>query len=470
MIKLTKYNNPTSFVIFGGTGNLAETKLLPALFDLYVNDILPDKFVVIGLSRKDWSDEEYQNFVYESIERKGHGHSTKKVNEFCKHFVYVSGNFTDVDSYEKIGKALQEFDDNIKQCTNKLFYLAVPPQFYGDIFSKLSDSNIMALCDNVGSWSRLLVEKPFGSDLKTAKALEKQLCELFKEEQIYRIDHYLAKDAIENIISLRFANSILSNSWNNEHIESISILLSEKKDVATRGSFYDGVGALRDVGQNHMLQILALLTMKCVDIKDVTSVRNERALILQSLVSDMSKSIVRGQYEGFTETDGVNSESETETYFRLNTEIDTDMWKGVVFIMEAGKALDRDTAEAIVTFKSNDKCNCDIKDEIHSHKNVLTITFSPEQQIKLSMWVKRPGFDFILEERELELVHTDTVDTHSPEAYERVLYDCISGDLTRFVSGDEVIAAWKFISPVLNAFNELPLHRYRSGSSGSEIN
>jgi len=463
----TKINNiPTSIVIFGGTGDLAQTKLFPALLDLYLGKKLPDSFVIIGLSRKEMTDNEYENFVKESIIKKGHYHETALVESFCQHLRYVSGSFDNMESYERIKVALADFDNSIGQCTNKLFYLAVPPQYYETIFNYLHKSNAMTLCDGVESWSRLLVEKPFGKDLTTAQALEKQLCSLFDDKQIYRIDHYLAKDAIENIISLRFANSILADSWNKDRIDSIEIKLLETKDVSSRGSFYDSIGTLRDVGQNHMLQILALLTMSAVDVHDATSVRSARTKTLQTILMDKPDTIIRGQYHGFTNTNGVNIDSMTETYFKISLLSKTPAWQGVRFTLEAGKALRESINEAVITFRPLDECNCAFAPETHSHRNVLKIRFAPEQLISLSMWTKKPGFDFELQKQELELVHTPSTDTHSPEAYERVLFDCILGDQTRFVSGAEVEASWKFITPILELFTTSPLLPYEKGSVG----
>jgi glucose-6-phosphate 1-dehydrogenase len=463
-----RYSNPTAIVIFGGTGDLAQTKLLPALLDLYAHNMLPPVFVIVGLSRKELSDAEYQLFVKDSFSRGGHQHDPEVVKRFCEHFRYVAGNFDEVTSYEKIKQALQRFDDEIKQCTSKLFYLAVPPQFYESIFEHLSSSDAMALCDEVGSWSRILVEKPFGKDLKTAQALEKKLCSLFADDQIYRIDHYLAKDAIENIVSLRFANSILADSWNNEYIESIDIRLVEKKDVANRGSFYDGIGTLRDVGQNHLLQMFALLTMAGVDVHDAHAVRKARATAIAQLSNQQPEIVVRGQYAGFVGTPGVAPDSTTETYFKISFVSHATAWEGVRFTFEAGKALDRNVNEAVITFRATDKCYCEHSTEAHTHQNVLHIQFSPEQRISLLMWTKRPGFGFRLQPQELTLVAEKTIDTHSPEAYERVLYDCISGDQTRFVSSAEVEAAWQFITPILEKFAVLPLAHYEPGSTGPE--
>jgi glucose-6-phosphate 1-dehydrogenase len=457
---------PTAIVIFGGTGNLAETKLLPSLFNLYCDGKLPSAFTIIGLSRKPFTDVDYQAYVCEHILQKDSLADPHSLEEFLQHIHYASGSFDDPQAYETIKNHLKEFDDIRGVCTNKLFYLAVPPNLYSDIFKNLKASDAMKLCDGVASWSRLLVEKPFGSDLTTAQALEAQLCELFTEEQIYRIDHYLAKDTIENIISLRFANSILADSWNASRIEHISLRLFESVDVSARGSFYDGIGALRDVGQNHMLQMLALLTMEKANMQNPQAVRASRLKALQSLSMHNTDLKLRGQYEGYTETPGVHPESQTETYFRIGTHIDSEHWNDVCVSLESGKALEKAYAEAEITFRPTDTCTCDAEDTQHSHRNVLRITFSPEQMITLSMWIKKPGFGYTLEKRDLVLTQNAGEAFRSPEAYERVLYDCIIGDQTRFVSGEEVAAAWNFITPILHAFPLLPLHTYKRGSRG----
>ncbi|MEX2515154.1 MAG: glucose-6-phosphate dehydrogenase [Candidatus Paceibacterota bacterium] len=459
-------NQPTAIVIFGGTGDLAKTKLFPALLDLYAAGQLPEEFGIIGLSRKELTDEEYQKFVSESIAEKDHEHDESVIHNFCMHIRYVAGNFGDEAAYGRIKKSLGLIDDSIGQCTNKLFYLAVPPQYYEVIFEHLHTSQALELCSGIDSWSRLLVEKPFGRDLETAQALEEKLCSLFEEEQIYRIDHYLAKDAIENILALRFVNTILADSWNGEAIESIHIKLLETKDVSNRGSFYDAIGTLRDVGQNHLLQIFSLLTMPRVDIRDPEEVRTGRASALRLLEECHPEEIVRGQYNGYAETHGVDDSSQTETYFKFNFMLADDRWDGTRFTLEAGKALIEKINEAVVTFRPSDKCSCGFSDDTHEHRNVLRIKFAPIEQMCLTMWTKASGFDFDLQEQELVLEERDASAVRSPEAYEKVLFDCIVGDQTRFVSSDEVRLAWRFITPILERFSELPLQPYEKGSAG----
>ena len=458
---------PTSIVIFGGTGDLAETKLYPALLDLYAHGALPNNFRIIGVSRKALSPEEYLKFVRNSLEKKIGSYEPGVVEQFTRHVEYRSGDFNEASIYSDLLSLLKNFDHEVKQCTNKLFYLAVPPQLYSGIFKNLAESGLMSTCDGLLSWARVLVEKPFGRDLMTAQLLEEELCSRFTEEQIYRIDHYLAKDSIENIIALRFANTVLSDSWHNGQVESIAIRLQEKKDVSNRGSFYDGVGALRDVGQNHVLQILALLTMAPSEISSVGAIRAARAEVLESLLSPTS--VIKGQYKGFTETTGVSPDSATETYFKIETELKGARWSGVPITLEAGKALDRNINEVVVTFRPQVNWQKDTQPHVKDHRNVLSMQFSPEQRITLSVWVKKPGFAFTLEERVLELTRCEAEDAYSPEAYERVLYDCIAGDQTRFVSGDEVMAAWKFITPLLET-DIVPLILYEAGTVGPGYN
>lgn len=460
-----KFTHPTTIVIFGGTGNLAKTKLIPALFDLYLADQLPEKFSVIGFSRKDISDEEYQNFAKTSITDKNPHADKSVVEDFCVRLSYVVGDFTDLKFYEQIKAMLLEVDDSIGQCANKLFYLAVSPKYYETIFDHLHASRALDVCAGTDSWARLLVEKPFGRNLETAQALEAKLCSLFNDEQIYRIDHYLAKNAIENIISLRFVNTVLADSWNNQAIESIHIKLLETKDVYTRGSFYDSMGTLRDVGQNHLLQIFALLTMAPADVDNPQAIRKARAVALKALSTSELKDMVRAQYKGYKNTPGVEDDSDTETYFKLSFTLASELWQGTQFTFEAGKALDEQVNEAVVVFRPQNLCNCGAEDTPHEHRNVLRIQFTPKQHICLSLWTKTHDYTFTLKEETLTLLSQTAEETDSPEAYERVLLDCIVGNQTRFVSDEEVEHAWRFITPILEQFKELPLYEYEPGTS-----
>lgn len=458
---------PTALVMFGGTGDLAETKLFPALFQLFKRRSLPPQFKVLGISRKALPLAEYRQQVAVWIKSDDETANDFEVSSFVSLVDYLAGDFNAVGTYQAIAESLQQFDGEVKQCTSKLFYLAVPPSLYASIFKYLDEARLLKLCDGVSAWSRVLVEKPFGRDLDTAKALEIDLCARFTEDQIYRIDHYLAKDAIENIITLRFANSILSDSWHHEQIESIKIRLLETKAVANRGAFYDGVGALRDVGQNHVLQILALLTMSPTSISDVAAIRAARAEVIAEL--EPPSKFIKGQYEGFRQSLGVSSASTTETYFYIETKLTSERFRGVPITLEAGKALAETVNDVTITFKPRVRFFNLTEPHIKDLRNLLKIRFSPKQTITLTLWSKKPGFTTDLMERELVLSEEVGEDAYSPEAYERVLYDCIIGDQTRFVSGDEVMAAWRFITPLLHD-STVALEIYEAGSAGPKLN
>ena len=254
-------NTPTIMIVFGGTGDLSRRKLLPALFDLFVADMLPETFKVLGFSRRSITDEEYRAFVRESIDAKGHNHPNKLVDLFLESVHYQQGMFDEFESYTRLSQRLEEIDGSIGMCTNKLMYLAVPPKLYEVIFNNFKESGLNKACSDETGWTRVLVEKPFGSDSKSAQHLEEVLADVFVEEQIFRIDHYLTKEATQNILTFRFANTVFESSWNKDNIEYVHVLMIENFGVEDRGSFYDKIGALRDVGQNHLLQMLALAAM-----------------------------------------------------------------------------------------------------------------------------------------------------------------------------------------------------------------
>jgi glucose-6-phosphate 1-dehydrogenase len=340
----------------------------------------------------------------------------------------------------------------------------VAPSFYEIILGNLSKSGLTVPCGGTLGWTRVLVEKPFGSDTDTAKKLDALLGTLFKEEQIFRIDHYFAKEALQNILAFRFSNSLFEPLWNNKHIEAVHIQLLEKNDVEGRGDFYDSVGALKDVGQNHILAMLALLTMSKPDAFDAHSVRRERANILKNLEPitgrNISESAVRAQYVGYKSEAGVSANSNTETYFRLKTFVDNRVWKGVPFYLESGKALSENKAEISIYFKD---ASGDGK------TNILSFRIQPDEAIKIRFWVKKPGFAMETEAKTLSFHYKDFPASRTiPDAYEKVLYDAIIGDQTLFTSTDEVKYAWKFITPIIDSWKTLPLRQYQRGSRGPD--
>jgi glucose-6-phosphate 1-dehydrogenase len=321
-------------------------------------------------------------------------------------------------------------------------------------------------------WTRILVEKPFGSDLANAKHLEEKLSKLFNEEQIYRIDHYLAKSAIQNIISFRFSNVLFEDKWNKDYVDAVYIKLFESFGVSDRGAFFDSVGALRDVGQNHALQMLALVAMDRPEKLSAEALRTNRASVLQALQipqkEDAEKNTVQGQYDGYRNIRNVSPSSNTETYFALKTHIDNERWSGVPFYIEHGKSLSENKTEITIRFRSSKNCVCS-NPEKHHHVNILTFTIAPEQKITLQFWVRKQGLKYELEPRELvfDRNHTDP-ESGFTDAYEEVLFDALCGDQTLFVSSAEQEAAWKYITTILTLWgNDTPIP-YETGSTGPE--
>ena len=473
---MNKMNVPTIIVIFGGTGDLTQKKLIPSLFDLYVDGFLPDTFKIVGFARQELSNTDYQDFVRKILIKKNH--NIDQIEDFITSVSYVPGDFTNNAAYHTLTDSLKEIDNTIGMCTNKLYHLAVPPSFYLDIFENIKESNLAEPCDGDIGWTRILVEKPFGNDSETAHELDRKLGKMFDENQIFRIDHYLAKDALQNILTFRFSNTLFEQSWNNKSIEKIHIKLYENFGVETRGSFYDSIGAFRDVGQNHMLQMLALIAMNNPLEMKASKLRRERLHILNSLKiysteEEIKTNTIRGQYEGFKDIKNVSPTSTTETYFLVKAMIENEKWQGVPFYLESGKALDEQKIEIDIHFKSANPCMCG-NHEAHDHKNILTFNIQPKEGISVQFLFKKPGILYGLDRKQLSFDYDSQLDvkenniTHLPDAYAKVLYDCIMGDQTSFVSTDEVEAAWNFITPILENWHTTPLHIYAQGSSGPE--
>lgn len=466
---------PTVLVILGATGDLMQRRLTPAIFRLWRKDLLPKLFQVVGFSRGEHDDKEFQEVVKGMVRTYVEDVTEEEVNEFVKLFVYQQGDFTNDHGYDNIAKRLGRKDEEWQVCSNKLYYLAVPPQFYQTIFEKLDSSGLTEPCSPEEGWTRVIVEKPFGKDLETAHELDKMLGELFREEQIYRMDHYLGKETVQNILAFRFSNSFLQPAWNKDSIESMTIRFLEKGDVGERGSFYDGVGALRDVGQNHVLQMLALFTMEVPEDFSGDSIRKNRADILSTLKrlsdAEVKKYVVRGQYDGYRTTEGVEDESATETYFSIKTELQHYNWKGVPIYLEAGKAMPEDQIEMEIVFKHSTPCLCPPDSDKH-YKNVLHYYVSPKEGVHISFWSKRPGPDMVIEEHSFMFDAENRVTEGDPiDAYDRLLLNAIQGDQSSFVSTEEITQEWKFVDPIVRAWKRgvAPLHIYKKGSNDLRI-
>ncbi|KKS86095.1 MAG: Glucose-6-phosphate 1-dehydrogenase [Parcubacteria group bacterium GW2011_GWA2_43_11] len=466
----------TAFILLGATGDLAQKKLLPALIDLFEKGVLPKHFYILAFSRSSLDTAGYREFVRKHIEAKGKQYTQKNIEDFLELIEYTQGNFDEPAAFERTKEILEVYDERIGTCSSKLFYLAVPPQFYDTIFEQLARVKLEQACMVGDGWTRILVEKPFGSNLENAQYLDEKLNKLFHEEQIYRIDHYLAKSALQNIIAFRFSNVLFEDKWNNEYIEAVYITLSETIDVTTRGAFFDKVGALRDVGQNHILQMLTLIAMDHPEKLEASNLRQKRAEILEALRipthSESATDIVKGQYEGYQYVKDVEKASKTETYFLVKAFLDTPRWQGVPFYLEHGKSLSKSETAITVRFRSAKNCVCN-EGEKHNHQNIVRFTISPEQKISVQFWVRKQGLKYELQPREL-LFDRTTIPQEDrkliSDPYEEVLFDALCGDQTLFVSNKEQHAAWKYITAILELWEDVVPLSYASGSFGPESN
>jgi len=467
---LPKFELPTIFVIFGVTGDLVKKKILKALYHLYRKKRLPERFRVYGFSRRDYDDAKLRSYLREIMDSQKYKES-EHYDAFLASFYYVKGDFNVRSAYDDLARTLGRIDGEWSICSNKLFYLAVPPASYSDIVTNLHNSGLTEPCSPEEGWTRVILEKPFGTDLTTALELDTQLGTLFKEEQIYRVDHYLGKETVKNILVFRFSNSFLTPSWNKNYIEKIEVRLLENLDVQSRGDFYDKVGALRDVGQNHMLQLLGLFIMDHPYKFIPEDIKNKRSEALASLhvmdASEVGKKTLRGQYKGYHQEKGVDPKSQTETYFRIEARSNLPDFDGVPLILESGKALECEMIEVIVTFKETPLCLYGIEGE---QKNTLHYHIRPDEKITMKFFAKKPGFSNETAEHELGF---DYNKAYSKELfvddYESLLFDIIRGDQTLFVSTQEILSEWKFIEPIIKTWRNQNIPQLIEYEKGKNI-
>lgn len=463
-----KTTTPTSIIILGGGGDLAQRKLLPSLCTLFIQGHLPQVFRITGLARTSRSNQEYRAFVEEALKKSDENFSQEDIDSFCMHVTYVSGSLEDSVIYATLKHTIEDFEAEADTRVNVLFYLAVPPAQYEATFINLHKSKLAVLEEGSKHWARILVEKPFGSDYNSAQKLDATLSSLFPEEQIFRIDHYLAKEAVQNILSFRFANTLLLPSWNNTAIKEVHIDMHETIDVGTRGSFYDPVGALRDVGQNHLLQILALIAMDEPEHLDATHIRKNRSDILSKLIPITKETIVtsaiRAQYETYKNTEGVAADSQTETYFEFKTFVDTPTWSGVPFIVRSGKAITKEKVSIEILF--HDVASGPFQSQTcDTVGNSILLTVSPCQSMHMTLNVKQQGHGYQVEPHTMSYTW-DAASVKNINAYEKVLLDCIEGDQTLFTRAEEVLASWKFITSIMEQWEVIALQTYKKGSDG----
>lgn len=436
--------DPCALVIFGVTGDLARRKLIPALAALHRRNLLPDRFFILGAARAGLSDEAFrQRFS-------GPGSSPG----FLRRLHYARVDLEDQESMRRLGRELRKLVETHGTGPNRLIYLALPPRLYPAICRNLEGAG---LAERGNPAVRIIVEKPFGSDLKSAEALDRQLREHFTEEQIYRIDHYLGKETVQNILMLRFANAIFEPLWNRGYIEHVQITAAESIGVEERGEYYDRTGALRDMGQNHLLQLLTLVAIEPPTSFEADRIRDEKAKLLRSIrpfPRDPEGWIVRGQYRGYREEGGVARDSRTETFVAMKLLVDNWRWQGVPFYLRTGKRLAKKRTEIVITFKPVPHSMFAPLPREALSPNQLVLNVQPEEGIELSIEGKRPGPKLCMSTLTLDFDYREVFGVDPPGAYERLLLDAMQGDATLFVRRDILMDSWRLLTPVLEAWEQ----------------
>lgn len=461
-------NSPFVLVIFGATGDLAKNKLIPALFQLFISHQLPNEFFIVGFSRRGLSDREFQNIFEEQM-------TNNMWEDFAKHLSYQQGNFDEENGYTELVSKLQRLDEKIGACITRIFYLATPPVNYEKILDNIVTTKLTICASSYAKaaegQARIAIEKPFGKDLETARALDKKLGEIFEEKQIFRVDHYLGKETVQNILVFRFANGIFEPIWNNEYIDHVQITLAEKSGIGMRGAFFDGVGMLADTGQNHLMQLFASVAMDMPTSFSKEGVRDVRAQAIQSIEciepEKVGQTTVRGQYRGYKEEKNVIKDSFTETFVATKFFVHSKRFSGVPFYMRAGKELKENIVEINIVFKQT--CHILFKEiGCPEEGNVLTIRVQPDEGIHLKMIAKNPGSNLTLRTVDMHFSYKEQFGTQGLKAYEKILLDIFAGDQILFNRSDELDASWTFIEKIEKGWKEgnAPICTYEKGSWG----
>jgi glucose-6-phosphate 1-dehydrogenase len=479
-------NNPPNqlLVIFGASGDLTHRKLIPSLYDLYIQDLLPEKFVILGVSRTEFSSEAFRDKLKKGIKSfanfKNEGNA--KLENFLNSIFYKSIDTEDYKDYDRLRTEIEVLQEKFDIGENCIYYLSTPPSLYSVIALAIGKAGMNKSTKN--GWKRIVVEKPFGYNLESAEVLNNKLLGVFDEEQIYRIDHYLGKETVQNVLVTRFANGIFEPLWNRNFVHHVEITGVENIGVEKRGGYYDTSGALRDMVQNHLLQVTGLIAMEPPSSFDSDSIRNEIVKVLQSIRSlrekDVAKSVIRGQYiaskingenvMGYREEKGVNPESRTETYVAIKFFVDNWRWGGVPFYIRTGKRLPTRVTEVVIHFKPTPHYLFSRK-SMQEGCNQLVIRIQPDEGILLKFGMKVPGSGFNVQNVNMDFHYSDLLNTYLPSAYERLLYDCMIGDSTLYQRGDAVEAAWKLVNPILTAWKNdpgIPIYGYPAGTWGPE--
>jgi len=472
---------PCAMVIFGASGDLARRKLIPAVLRLTRTGLLTEKFFVIGASRTAYTDDEFRERMREALSRSS-GFDERSWSGFAKRLFYVRLDYSDSSTYAPLMRLLEEKQGEFGTGPNRVIYLATPPSVYTDLIGHAGASG---LADAPGGWTRLVVEKPYGHDTASARELDRTVYRSFSEDQVYRIDHYLGKDTVQNIMMFRFANLIFEPIWNRRYIDHVQITASETIGVEKRAGYYEQAGVIRDMFQNHMLQVLSIAAMEPPGVYESELVRDERVKVLRALrpldTDNLEESLVVGQYApgetpdghvpGYTEEPGVAPDSRTATFAAMKLHIDNWRWQGVPFYLRSGKRLASRFSQVTIQFKDvpHRMFSGTLSDGIGP--NALIMRIQPDERLQLKFHTKNPGSKVCLRNVVMDFPYTEGYRGEMLSAYERVLIDCMLGDKMLFVRSDGMELSWSFLTPVLRRLEEggpgaLPLNLYRAGSRG----
>ena len=476
--------DPSVLVIFGASGDLTQRKLLPALYSLAHDGLLPAGQTIVGFAKPEYTDEEFRAYIRKACDEHARRRPTNDAvwENFAKGLHYIQGSFEDVAAYDRLKQFVEKMDAERGTGGRRIYYLAVPPQFFPVISTNLGQRGMVTDPEQGGPYTRVIIEKPFGHDLQSAKELNRVAVTTFRERQVFRIDHYLGKETVQNILVLRFANSIFEPFWNRQYIDHVQLTVAESIGVEKRGGYFEGAGITRDIIQNHMLQLLSLMAMEPPVAFEAEAVRDEKVKILKALrefpTKDVDSVAVRGQYAAgsvlgepavaYREEANVNPQSKVETFSALNVFVDNWRWAGVPFYLRAGKRLPKRVTYISIQFREAPHLLFRRNPNVSTEPNVLAIRIQPDEGISLRFQSKVPGASVRTAPVTMEFRYATSFGAEPPEAYERLLLDTMLGDSTLFARRDEVETAWSWLDPLLTAWqkSDAPPPLYPAGTWG----